>query len=42
MTALGLVLTSIVSTLLFREQISMLRLAGIVLMVMGVFLVSRT
>jgi multidrug transporter EmrE-like cation transporter len=42
MTALGLVLASIVSTVLFGEQISVVRLGGIVLMVAGVFLVSQS
>ena len=42
MTALGLVLASIVSTVILREHISAVRLAGIALMVGGVFLVSRT
>jgi len=42
MTALGLVLTTVVSALVFHEHISMVRLGGIVVMVVGVFLVSRS
>jgi multidrug transporter EmrE-like cation transporter len=42
MTALGLVFTSIISTVLLDEQLSLLRLGGIALMVGGVFLVSRS
>jgi len=41
MTALGLMLATIVSAALFREQISALRLGGIALMIVGVLLVSR-
>ncbi len=42
MTALGLVLTTVVSATLLREEVSLVRLGGIALMVAGVFLVSRT
>ena len=42
MTALGLVFATIVSAVILHEQISMVRLAGIALMVGGVLLVSRT
>jgi multidrug transporter EmrE-like cation transporter len=42
MTALGLVFATIVSAAILREHISLVRLAGIALMVGGVFLVSRT
>jgi len=42
MTALGLVFATMVSAVILREQISLFRLAGIALMVGGVFLVSRT
>jgi multidrug transporter EmrE-like cation transporter len=42
MTALGLVFTSIISSVLLGEQLSLLRLGGITLMVAGVFLVSRS
>jgi len=41
MTALGLILATIVSATLFREQISLLRMCGIALMIAGVTLVSR-
>ena len=40
MTALGLVLATLVSATLFREQISLTRLSGILVMITGVFLVS--
>ena len=42
MTALGLVFASIVSATVFHEHISLVRLGGIALMVIGVFVVSRT
>jgi len=42
MTAIGLVFATIISTILFQEQISAVRLAGIVVVIMGVFLVSRS
>jgi multidrug transporter EmrE-like cation transporter len=42
MTALGLVFTSIISAAILEEQLSLLRLGGIVLMVGGVFLVSQS
>jgi multidrug transporter EmrE-like cation transporter len=42
MTALGLVFVTIVSVVLFREQISLLRMGGIALMIIGVFAVSQT
>lgn len=42
MTALGLVLATIVSAVILKEQVSLVRLGGIALMVGGVFLVSRT
>jgi multidrug transporter EmrE-like cation transporter len=42
MTALGLVLATIVSAVILKEQVSLIRLGGIALMVGGVFLVSRT
>jgi multidrug transporter EmrE-like cation transporter len=41
MTSLGLVTVSIVSATLFEEQISPIRLGGIAVMIVGVFLVSR-
>ena len=42
MTALGLVLTTVVSSALLGEEVSLVRLGGIALMVMGVFLVSKS
>jgi len=42
MTALGLVLSTVISATLLGEQISWLRLGGITLMVLGVFAVSRS
>lgn len=42
MTALGLMFATIVSAVILREHISLVRLAGIALMVGGVLLVSRT
>jgi multidrug transporter EmrE-like cation transporter len=42
MTALGLVFTSIISAAVLGERLSTLRLGGIALMVVGVFLVSRS
>ena len=42
MTALGLVVTTVISATLLGEAISLVRLGGIVLMVVGVFLVSKS
>jgi multidrug transporter EmrE-like cation transporter len=42
MTALGLVLTTAVAATLLREEVSLVRLGGIALMVVGVFLVSKS
>jgi multidrug transporter EmrE-like cation transporter len=42
MTALGLILTTVISATLLGEHVSPLRLGGIVLMVLGVFAVSRS
>jgi multidrug transporter EmrE-like cation transporter len=42
MTALGLVLTTAVAATLLGEQVSLVRLGGIALMVVGVFLVSKS
>ena len=42
MTALGLTMAVAVSIALFGEQVSLLRFGGILLMVLGVFLVSRS
>jgi multidrug transporter EmrE-like cation transporter len=42
MTALGLILTTLISAMLLGERISWLRLGGVALMVMGVFVISRS
>jgi len=42
MTALGLVVATMVSTALLGEWVSVVRLGGIALMVLGVFVISRT
>jgi len=42
MTALGLIIATMVSATLFHEQISLVRLLGIALMVIGVFFVSQS
>jgi multidrug transporter EmrE-like cation transporter len=42
MVALGLVFASIVSALIFQEQITLVRLGGIVVVIVGIFLVSTT
>ena len=42
MTALGLVLATLISSLIFREQISLVRLGGIVVVMLGVFLVGQS
>ena len=42
MTALGLILATVISFTLLGEHISLVRLGGIVLMVAGVFLVSSS
>ena len=42
MTALGLVLATLVSVALFHEQVSLTRLSGVVVMIIGVFLVSKS
>ena len=42
MTGLGLTCATIISATLFREQISLTRLAGIGVVILGVFLVSRS
>jgi len=42
MTALGLVFATIISATLFHEQISMIRLAGIAVVIIGVFLISKS
>jgi multidrug transporter EmrE-like cation transporter len=42
MTALGLVCATLISATLLREQVSLVRLAGVATMILGVFLVSRS
>ena len=42
MTALGLIFATIISAVLFQEQISAIRLAGIIVVIMGVFLISKS
>ena len=42
MTALGLIVTTVVSMALLGERVSVVRLGGIALMVLGVFVISRT
>ena len=42
MTALGLVCATLISAALFREQISLTRLAGIAVVILGVFFVARS
>ena len=42
MTALGLVFATLVSAFFLQEQISLVRLTGIGVMILGVFLVSTT
>jgi drug/metabolite transporter (DMT)-like permease len=42
MTALGLTAAVLISALIFREHITLTRLAGIVVVAIGVFLVSRS
>jgi multidrug transporter EmrE-like cation transporter len=42
MTALGLALATLVSAWIFQERISLIRLAGILVVMMGVFLVSQS
>ena len=42
MTALGLVLTTIVAAILFEEQLSLPRLGGIAVAIIGVFLISTS
>jgi multidrug transporter EmrE-like cation transporter len=41
MTTLGLILVTLVSAALFRERISVFRLGGIALMIVGLFVVAR-
>lgn len=42
MTALGLVCATLISAALFREHISLTRLAGIAVVILGVFFVARS
>jgi multidrug transporter EmrE-like cation transporter len=42
MVALGLVLATIVSSLIFGEQISIMRLGGIAVVILGVFMLSQS
>ena len=42
MTALGLMCATLISATLFREQISLIRLAGIGVVVLGVALISKS
>lgn len=42
MTALGLILATVISATLFREHISVARLGGVALMIVGVFVVSQS
>ena len=42
MTALGLVLATLISALFFHEQISLTRLSGIAVVIIGVFLISKS
>jgi len=42
MTALGLVLATLISAFIFQEQISLLRLGGIVVVILGVFMVGQS
>jgi multidrug transporter EmrE-like cation transporter len=42
MVALGLVLATLVSSLIFKEQISLVRLGGIVVVILGVLMVGQS
>jgi multidrug transporter EmrE-like cation transporter len=42
MTALGLVLATLISSFVFQEQVSLLRLGGIVVVILGIFMVGRS
>lgn len=42
MVALGLVFATLVSAFVFREQISLQRIGGIVVVILGIFLVGRS
>jgi multidrug transporter EmrE-like cation transporter len=42
MVALGLIFAAVVSSLIFRENISLVRLGGIVVVIVGVFMLARS
>lgn len=42
MVALGLVLATLVSSLIFQEQVTLMRLGGIAVVILGVFLLSQS
>jgi multidrug transporter EmrE-like cation transporter len=42
MVALGLVLATLISSLIFREQVSLVRLSGIVVVIVGVFVLAQS
>ena len=42
MTALGLVLATLISSFILGEEISVLRLSGIGIVILGVFMISQT
>jgi multidrug transporter EmrE-like cation transporter len=42
MVALGLVLATLISSFIFQEQISLLRLGGIAVVILGIFMVGRS
>ena len=41
MTALGLILATVISSTIFGEQISLMRLGGIAVVILGVFMVGQ-
>jgi drug/metabolite transporter (DMT)-like permease len=42
MVALGLVLATLISSFILHEQISLLRLGGIAVVILGVFMVGQS
>lgn len=42
MTALGLIMATLISAAIFHEEISLLRLGGIAIVILGVFLIARS
>jgi multidrug transporter EmrE-like cation transporter len=42
MTALGLIFATLVGSLIFGENISLIRMGGIVVVIMGVFLLAQS